>query len=785
MSQVNSFQRRARLAGQERASLAGLAVLLTLASCSDSGADVDTFGGGAPPIDPLAVDFFLRRDLLLGGNQVADALAVDLNGDGRADLIETNVLDRSIRVALRDALGGFATDFVLPTTGAAWRLGAGDFNGDGLIDVAVVEVEDPFGGTPGMTVFFQDAPGSFSGSSHIAFPLAPLDIDVIPASGSSLAGGSLGDVLVVAEHESRRISAIVWNGTELEVVETLDSTSLEIGEPLTVAAIDVLGDGLFDLVVGEVDVDGGALPDRVILYPADVAGGFGAPELLALSSVPVIDNAGDIDGNGFDDVSIAELGGNTAQVLFFDGAGDVLSANIAFPGDPSSVVFGDFDGVDGLDAAATLLGSQELMVRLSDGLGGFEPPVRYNVGFLPRAVAAVELTDDGIVDLLCASNGDLNILPGNGQGGFQGARGYAVGNKPVLVACDDLDGDGDSDVISLDIEQRQVTFLENVDGAGTLVIVSEVPFLQPAEIELPGGLDIGDVDGDGQPDVVLALHELGQVQVLRNPGSAAFGAADPQDIYDLGAGLYGVEIADVNSDGAVDVIVSSADDDTARLLLNDPTDLGMFLEQPPINLPFSPAAVLCVDINDDGFEDLAFTGTQPDGGGATGVVGVLGGDGLGNFAVEAVLPAATVSASLACGDLDEDGNCDLVTGQPALAFDEVWIYFSSGNFGFTPTPLEIGQSPGAVEVADVDRDGDLDLLVPAGEGQLRIAIGDGTGAFDTIEPPDDVTWPVPDGTTFVCFEDMDGDELPDLVLVSPDTPNVWVGLNASIPIPQD
>ena len=758
------------------AALAGGALFLA-AGCSDSGADIDTFGGGSPPVLPLAVDFNLRTDLLLGASQVADALAVDLNGDGRADLVEANFNDHTLRVALRDALGGYSTDFVLNTTGAAWRLGAGDVNGDGLLDLISVEVSDDFGGTPGVSVFFQDAPGSFGGGSgHLDLSLNPLDLDVIPGHASSLPG-LIGDLIVVAEKEAKRVSLLCWTGSQLLLAATLDSSPLGLGEPLTLAAVDLMADGQMDLVVGEVNVDG-PMPDRLVVYPAE-AGGYGAARFLDNTSVPVLDNVGDVDGNGFDDVGVALLGASGAQLVRFDAAGDAVTDVIDLPGDASSVVFGDFDASGEMDVAATLLGSQELIVRLSDDLGGYGEPVRYNVGFLPRAVAAVELTDDGAVDLLCASNGDLNILPGDGRGDFQAARGFAVGSQPVLVECVDLDNDEDLDAISVDVFQRQVGFLENADGLGHFVLVSEVPFPEPAEKELPGGFAVGDVDGDFLPDVVLALHAMGEVHVLRNPGSVSFVPAAPGDIYTVGSELYGVDLVDVNGDQALDVVVSSSGDNTLRLLLNDPQDPGSFTEAPAVDLPFSPAAILAVDLDGDEISDLAFTGTQP--GGA--ILGVLAGDGLGNFGVENVVPVDTVSATLACGDFNGDGLCDLVTGQPALAFSQVWVYVSRGAFTYDAAPVTIGQSPGAVNVADVDRDGALDLLVPLGEGQLRVAFGDGQGGFPDVEPPLPGQWPVPDGTTSSSFSDVDGDTLPDLILVSPRTPNVWVGFNSSVEIP--
>jgi hypothetical protein len=775
---------------QSAARRAALFLPLFLAACS-SGADVSTFGGGTPPVGPLAIDFNLRRDLHLGGTQTSDALAVDLNGDGRADIVEANFLDGTIRSALRDSLGGFGlTQVVEGNGGAVWRLASGDFNADGLVDVAAVEVVGALGSNPALSVFLQDAPGHFGSRLSEVLQGDPIDLDVIPSALSPLAGGIGGaDVIAIAENGADRVSVWRFDGVGMAEEATLESSALGLGAPLTIAAVDVAGDGRMDLVVGEVDFAGGTL-DRVIVYPADGAGGFGAPLLLALTQGPVLDAIGDVDANGYEDVGVAELEGQGALVLLFDAAGNADVQQVNFDGGTSSLVFGDLDGVNGLDVAATVLLTQELVVRLSNtaipGALSFGELRRLNAGFLPRTVAAVELNDDGLNDLLCPSNSDISLLFGDGEGGFRAASGYPVGVQPVHVRPVDLDNDDDRDLVVVDVFQRQVSFLENYDASGSFRVAAEIPFDVPASEELPGGVDVGDVDGDGYADVVIALHALNEVRVVHNPATAveAF-MTTTYEIYALGLDLYGVALGDLDEDGWLDILVSSSGDQSAHVLLNDSTQPGFFVPQAPIALSFSPAAVLIEDLDGDGFLDAAFTGNAggPIDGSAGPVLGLLKGDGAGMLGEQGVLPVDTVGSALVCGEFNGDGLCDLVAGQPALAFEQVFVYLSTGAFEYEGTPLLVDGSPGAVDVADVDLDGNQDIVVPTGEGELRVALGDGTGAFPEIEPPGLGIWPVPLGTAFSAFSDVDGDLLPDLILVSPKTPNVWVGKNLSVELP--
>ncbi len=783
--------------------LAVAAAALVLASCGDSGADVD---GGIvvipPGPTPVVPDFFLRQDVHLGGTQVADALAVDLNDDGLLDLVEANFSDNTIRIAFADGLGGFTAGFLLPTPNAAWRLAAAEMNGDGLTDIVVAVVDNPGGGVPAVVVFLQESVGVFGDSRTLELGFDPLDVVIVPVGG--IPDGPASDLILLTENKGKRVTGVVFDDDVLLVAGTLTSESLVAGSPNTVDVIDMFNDDVLDVIVGEIEVDKG-LPDRVLLYPggggkfSDGGLGFGSPEIVISNAAePIVRTLGDLDGNGFDDLGVAQLDADTVLLVYADASGfgpfDVFNAG----GPTSSVVSGDLDGSGPLDLAVTVLLTQELLIF--HGLGpapgpsggaSFGAPIRFNVGPLPRAIGVSELLPTGGgSDILSVSNEDLSILEGNGSGNYRGARGYPVGEGPALVECHDLDGDEDLDVVAIDVFQRQVSFLENIGvNSGTFELVTEVPFTIPAPNQLPGGFDVADVDGDGMPDVVVALNSIAEVHVLRNPGGLNFGPAAPGDIYPLGAGLFGVAIADANGDSAPDVFVSSSGDDTVRVLLNDPGEPGTFVEESPVSLSFTPGAIIADErLDEDGDLDLALTGVQSGDGLGGAVLGILEGDNTGNFVEAALLPISVLGATLHCADFDDNGLCDLAAGQPSLANTDVPYFLNNGSFSFEERLIDLTEgSPGALDIGDVDRDGDLDILIPTGEGELRIALGDGQGNFPDLEPPGLGMLPVPQGTSHSCYVQVDGDalDLPDLVIVSPEAPNLWIGRNVSQEVPQE
>ena len=92
--------------------------------------------------------------------------------------------------------------------------------------------------------------------------------------------------------------------------------------------------------------------------------------------------------------------------------------------------------------------------------------------------------------------------------------------------------------------------------------------------------------------------------------------------------------------------------------------------------------------------------------------------------------------------------------------------------------------PGTPLIEDVDRDGHLDLLVLSIDGEILLARGDGHGAF-VDEPRERGEMPCPDGTVSAALADVDGDSLPDILMVSPESPFVWVAENVSQELPEN
>lgn len=304
---------------------------------------------------------------------------------------------------------------------------------------------------------------------------------------------------------------------------------------------------------------------------------------------------------------------------------------------------------------------------------------------------------------------------------------------------------------------------------------------------LPFSIAVGDVNGDGKPDLVVAdwyqscdgVWGLGEVDVLLGNGDGTFQA--PVSYNSGGFQALGVAVGDLNGDGKLDIVVANScanGDNTcpgqvAVLLGNGD---GTF--QPAVGY-FSggdqPYAVTVVDVNGDGHPDViaANSCTANPGGGCTtpGSAGILLGNGDGTLQPGVSYPsdANTSVVALAVGDLNGDGYLDVVMvgGQDVGVIS---VLLGNGNGTFQPEVSydSGGYQPNSVAIADVNGDGHPDVIVASycqslnqncNVGNLAVSLGTGDG---TLRAPVNYRAGGYDARS-VAIADVNGDGHPDLI----------------------
>ena len=379
----------------------------------------------------------------------------------------------------------------------------------------------------------------------------------------------------------------------------LPAVTYEAYGALSVAVADVNGDGYLDVVVvnatGDIGVllgNGDGTFQPVVWYSC---GGNQTPSIAIA----------DVNGDGKPDLVVAQgnctncgglalLMGNgdgTFQppVYLYSGGWWTYSVAVAdVNGDhiPDLVVTNTFASQDG--------GPSVVGVLLGNGAGTFQAPVTYNTGgYWADSVAVADVNGDGHPDLVVANscqsstncnNGTVGILLGVGDGTFQAPVSYGSGGLyPGSVAVGDVDGNGHPDLVVANLCQ-------SLNSYGTCVAPGEVSVLlgngdgtfQAPVSNSSGGFEaksvvISDVNGDGHPDLVVSnvCQSLGAdsfclgdgvVGVLLGNGDGTFQAAINSD--SGGTDTTSLAVGDVNGDGLPDLVVTNATSATVGVLLH-------------------------------------------------------------------------------------------------------------------------------------------------------------------------------------------------------------------------
>jgi LPXTG-motif cell wall-anchored protein len=331
---------------------------------------------------------------------------------------------------------------------------------------------------------------------------------------------------------------------------------------------------------------------------------------------------------------------------------------------PNSVVIADFNG-DGKADMATANEGGGVSVLLGDGASdpGFTAAAGspFPVAGTPYMVATGDFNSDGKPDLVVSGQdaGAVTVLLGNGTGGFAAPLGspFAVSGQPYALVVADLNGDGNVDIATVDFGPPGVSVLLG-NGAGAFSAAGNSPFAAGTDLE---GLAAADVNGDGKADLVATSPYADEVSVFLNDGDPdpSFTASGPPFPAGSGARSSDVTIGDVNGDGNPDLVTANDYTGDISVLLGDGAAQPTFTASaaPIPTGGDSPRAVALGDVDADGHLD-AVTVNQ-----GTNDVSVLLGDGTGAFTL-ATSPYPTegdASFSLAIGDMNRDGRIDLVT----------------------------------------------------------------------------------------------------------------------------
>jgi len=598
----------------------------------------------------------------------------DLDGDGKPDVVVTNVTDGTISVYLNKSQNGnFTASSLAPkvdfgTSNSPTLLNISDMDGDGKPDILAVN------GTDGSISIFHNTTtaGVINASSFdVKADIPAQDAKQVPALLDSFCLGDIDgdgkpDMVVVTDYV-----AVYHNNPQfVPVISGISPANGPVGTSATITGKNfnpVAANNIVSFGPVKAKVSSASATQLSVIIPAGASYG----------PISVVNTDSELTGYSATPFIPTFTSKHAISSLDFD-----PKVDLSVSGQISGLSFSDVDGD----------GKPDMVVS------------NLNNGYFYASVYRNISTTGSIAASSFAANADFKT---------EGAPG------PIIM--EDINGDGKPDMMVLNKNNGTVSYLQNNCTPGTINFATLVDV---GGDSYPTGISIADLDGDGRPDLLVVSatsYTSTPLEISQNISSGGKIAFDREVLYDNGKQHQAICVGDIDGDGKPDVILGNTDN-TLSILQNNSVN-GNIILSAPIDMPSVTASISFIklaDINGDGKPDLIIGYT--DASTKSNVISVFrnisttGTISSSSFAPEVDIAAGTASGEAIIADMDGDGKPDIVITDAVIS---VLLNNSSGsNITFnSKTDLLSGiattlnqYSPEYTNVCDVDGDGKPDIL---------------------------------------------------------------------------
>ena len=345
----------------------------------------------------------------------------------------------------------------------------------------------------------------------------------------------------------------------------------------------------------------------------------GAP--IAIQGGPGNILVGDMNNDRKLDLVVAL--GRTRSIAILEGKGNgqfgaaLSTTTLADP--PHEIALGDVNGDGKLDVAVASHDTYGVTLLIGNGQGGLvkapASPIVMKLGQHPHThgVAIADMNRDNKLDIVTCNNADndISIAFGDGRGNFTLApQSFPVGPSPYPFGVGDVNNDGWPDIVATATatgpsRREQLPF----SRALTLLLSDGKGGFSPRQLPLRTGepwfAAVADLNRDGSADIVVTHHDQSALTVMIGDGRGGFTEAGGSP-FDFGVSLFKLIVADVDRDATMDVVATIGD--SLRVLLGD--GRGAFKQA--VSIPVGPGAwrIAEADLNADGAIDVVTSNSE-------------------------------------------------------------------------------------------------------------------------------------------------------------------------------
>ena len=583
--------------------------------------------------------------------------------------------------------------------------------------------------------------------------------------------------------------------------------------PISAIATDVNNDGRPDLAVA--NNNAGVTVWLNTTAPGATTATYGAASNFTAGTDPRSITITDVNNDGRPDLAVVNQTSNDVSVLLnttAPGASSpsyAVASNFTVGTNPFSVTAADVNGDGRQDLAVANAGSNDVSVLLNTTVPGAIAPSyaaasNFVVGTGPSSVTATDANGDGRPDLAVANSNSNNVsvllnttAPGASTPSYIAAINFSVGgpaaSNPSSITAVDVNGDGRPDLATDYEGGPTVSVLLNTTAPGA----SSASYAVASSFGVAASSSVtsADVNNDGRPDLVAALRGA-NVRVLLNTtavGASTASYAAPTTFF-VGNSLHSVIATDVNGDGRPDLAVADTGNQNVSVLLNTTTPAAAsigFASPRSFAASGQTGSVTAVDVNNDGRPDL-ITANSDNGSSGNNVSVLLNTTGPGastpTYAAASNFTAGTLPISVIGVDVNADGRSDLAVANYSSGTVSVLLNITVPG-ATTPSNavasnFTAGFGPHSVIAVDVNNDGRPDLAIANSNGNYVSVLLNTTvpGAtipgYATLSTFDTGSSTLP---LTVAAIDINGDGRPDLVTTNFSSNNLSVLLNTTAP----